>query len=43
MYTLVVEPLVGKYEYTAKPKGSFWCHDLDTKGVVLLLTIDIHK
>ena len=23
--------------YTTQPKGSFWCHVIDTKGAVLLL------
>ena len=35
MYTFVVESLVGQCEYTTQPKGSFWCHVIDTKGAVL--------
>ena len=39
MYTYVVESLVGKCEYTTPPKGSFWCHVIDTKGAVLLVIL----
>ena len=34
---LLSESLVGQCEYTTQPKGSFWCHVIDTKGAVLLL------
>ena len=34
---LLYESLVGKCEYTTKPKGSFWCHVVDTNSAVLLL------
>ena len=34
---LLYESLVGQCEYTTQPKGSFWCHVIDTKGSVLLL------
>ena len=34
---LLYESLVGQCEYTKQPKGSFWCHVVDTKGSVLLL------
>ena len=34
---LLYESLVGQCEYTTQPKGSFWCHVIDTKGAVLLL------
>ena len=34
---LLYESLVGQYEYTAQPKGSFWCHITNTKDAVLLL------
>ena len=33
---LLYESLVGQCEYTAQPKGSFWCHVIDTKGAVLI-------
>ena len=33
------ESLVGQCEYTTQPKGSFWCHVIDTKGAVLLLIL----
>ena len=36
---MLYESLVGQCEYTTQPKGSFWCHIIDTKGAVLLLTI----
>ena len=39
MYTFVVESLVRQYEYTTQPKGSFWCHVIDTKGAALLLIL----
>ena len=34
---LLYESLVGQCECTTQPKGSFWCHVIDTKGAVLLL------
>ena len=37
MYTIVVESLIGQCEYTTQPKGSFWCHVIDTKGTILLV------
>ena len=30
------ELLVGQYDYTTQPKGSFWCHLMDPKGATLL-------
>ena len=30
---------IGQCEYTTQPKGSFWCHAIDTKGAVLLLIL----
>ena len=37
MHHLLYESLVEQWEYITQPKGSFWCHAIDTKGVVLLL------
>ena len=34
---MLYESLVGQCEYTAQPKGSFWCHVIDTKGAKLLV------
>ena len=34
---LVHESLVGQCEYITQHKSSFWCHVIDTNGVVLLL------
>ena len=34
---MLYESLVGQCEYTTQPKGSFWCHVINTKGAVLLL------
>ena len=34
---LLYDSLVGECDYTTQPKGSFWCHFIDTKGSVLLL------
>ena len=34
---MLYKSLVRKCEYTTQPKGSFWCHAIDTKAVVLLL------
>ena len=39
MYTFIVESLVGQFKYTTQPKGFFWCHIVDTKGVVLLVIL----
>ena len=34
---LLYESLVGQCEYATQPKGSFWCHVIETKGAVLSL------
>ena len=40
MYTFVVfGSLVGQCQYTTQPKGSFWCHVIDTKCAVLLVIL----
>ena len=31
---LLHESLVGQFECTTRPKGSFWCHVIDAKGAV---------
>ena len=36
---MLYESLVGQCEYTTQPKGSFWCHVIDTKGAVLLVIL----
>ena len=36
---LLYESLVGQCEYTTQPKGSFWCHFIDTKGEILLVIL----
>ena len=36
---MLYESLVGQREYTAQPKGSFWCHVIDTKGAILLVML----
>ena len=36
---MLYESLVGQCEYTTQPKGSFWCHVIDTKGVILLVIL----
>ena len=36
---MLYESLVGQCEYTAQPKGSFWCHVIDTKGAILLVIL----
>ena len=33
------ETLLGRYEYTTQPKGSFWCHVIDTNGAILLVIL----
>ena len=37
---MLYESLVGQCEYTTQPKGSFWCHDIDTKGAILLVFLN---
>ena len=32
---MLYESSVGQCEYTTQPKGSFWCHVIDTKDAVL--------
>ena len=39
---MLYESIVGQCEYTTQPKGSFWCHVIDTK-VALSLSIFINK
>ena len=34
---MLYESLVGQCEYTAQPKGSFWCQYVDAKGLLELL------
>ena len=34
---MLYESLVGQYEYTTQPKGSFWCQFIDAKGFLKLL------
>ena len=34
---MLYESLLGECEYTSQHKVSFWCHVIDTKGVVLFL------
>ena len=34
---MLYESLVGQCEYTAQPKGSFWCQCVDAKGLLELL------
>ena len=36
---MLYELLVGQCEYTTQPKGSFWCHVIDTKGAILLVKL----
>ena len=36
---MLYESLVGQCEYTTQPKGSFWCHVIDTKGAILLVIL----
>ena len=36
---MLYESLVGQCEYTTQPKGSFWCHVIDTKGAVILVIL----
>ena len=36
---MLYESLVGQCEYTTQPKGSFWCHVIDTKGAILLVML----
>ena len=37
---MLYESLVGHCEYKTQPKGSFWCHDFDTKGAILLVFLN---
>ena len=39
MYTFVVLVISWAIEYTTQPKGSFWCHFIDTKGAILLVML----
>ena len=39
MYTYLYESLVGQCECTTQPKGSFWCHVIDTNGAILLVML----
>ena len=36
---MLFDSLVGQYEYVTQPKGSFWCHVVDTKGAMLLVIL----
>ena len=36
---MLYESLVGQCEYTTQPKGSFWCHVIDTKNAILLVML----
>ena len=36
---MLYELLVGQCEYATQPKGSFWCHVIDTKGAILLVIL----
>ena len=36
---MLYESLVGQCEYTTQPKGSIWCHVIDTKGAILLVIL----
>ena len=36
---MLYESLVGQCEYTAQPKGSFWCHVIDTNGAILFVIL----
>ena len=38
---MLYESLDGQCEYTTQPKGSFWCHIIDTKGAILLVYSDL--
>ena len=39
IHAQLCESLAGQCEYTTQPKGSFWCHVIDAKGAVLLVTL----
>ena len=36
---MLYESLIGQCEYTTQPKGSFWCHVIDTKDAILLVML----
>ena len=36
---ILYESLFGQCEYTAQPKGSFWCYVIDKKGAILLVML----
>ena len=36
---MLYESLIGQCVYTTQPKGSFWCHVIDTKGAILLVIL----
>ena len=36
---MLYESLVGQCEFTTQPKGSSWCHVINTKGTILLLIL----
>ena len=36
---MLYESLVGQFEYTTQPKGSFWFKVIDTKGAILLVML----
>ena len=38
---LLYKSLVGQFQYTSQPKGSFWYNVIETNGAIFL--IDIHK
>ena len=36
---VLYESLAGQFEFTLQPKGSFWCHFINTKGEILLMIL----
>ena len=36
---MLYESLVEQGEHAAQPKGSFWCHVIDTKDAILLVIL----
>ena len=40
---MLYESLVGQCEYTTQPKGSFWCHVIDTNGACSILLTFTNK
>ena len=36
---MLYKSLVRQCEYTAQPKGSFWCDVINTKGAILLVML----